>query len=217
MRAPRSAESYWKLQQTHMLPPQHPTGLTPKPAQSIRSFIQTFDGALPSAMCQQMIDSFQLLSRFHVENGRNRHAWLGQSAWTELDIGPLSDPGFRQLMLENIHVHLQRYNAALGLTLPVPGSDKTSELILKRYLPGGEQGFQPHFDSIGPVSNRYLVCLWYLNDVSAGGETAFVDLDVAVQPKAGRLLMFPPYWMFQHEGRAPISGEKFILSTYLLF
>jgi hypothetical protein len=38
-----------------------------------------------------------------------------------------------------------------------------------------------------------------------------------VKPAAGRLLMFPPYWMYQHEGVAPHSGDKFILSTYLLF
>lgn len=29
--------------------------------------------------------------------------------------------------------------------------------------------------------------------------------------------MFPPYWMYQHEGLPPISGDKYILSTYLLF
>ena len=34
---------------------------------------------------------------------------------------------------------------------------------------------------------------------------------------AGRLLMFPPYWMFQHVGNAPVSNDKYILSTYLLF
>jgi len=38
-----------------------------------------------------------------------------------------------------------------------------------------------------------------------------------VKPQCGRLLMFPPYWMYQHQGLPPISGEKYILSTYLLF
>ena len=35
--------------------------------------------------------------------------------------------------------------------------------------------------------------------------------------RIGRLVVFPPYWMFQHEGRPPVSGDKYILSTYLLF
>jgi hypothetical protein len=29
--------------------------------------------------------------------------------------------------------------------------------------------------------------------------------------------MFPPYWMYQHAGLPPRSGNKFIVSTYLLF
>ena len=59
--------------------------------------------------------------------------------------------------------------------------------------------------------------LWYLNDVSEGGETRFPQLGLSVKPATGRLLMFPPYWMYQHEGEPPNSGDKFILSTYLLF
>ena len=42
-------------------------------------------------------------------------------------------------------------------------------------------------------------------------------LDIEITARAGRLLMFPPYWMYQHEGLPPQSGDKYILSTYLLF
>ena len=59
--------------------------------------------------------------------------------------------------------------------------------------------------------------LWYLNDVERGGATRFPGLGVEVAARAGRLLIFPPYWMFQHEGLPPESGDKYILSTYLLF
>ena len=88
---------------------------------------------------------------------------------------------------------------------------------IKRYRAGAEERFQPHFDSIDAVANRYLVFLWYLNDVADGGQTRFVDLGVDVEARAGRLLMFPPYWMFQHAGLPPRSNDKYIVSTYLLF
>jgi prolyl 4-hydroxylase len=88
---------------------------------------------------------------------------------------------------------------------------------MKRYRPGQEEQFQLHFDAINFVANRYLVMLWYLNDVAEGGETAFPYLDLGVKPQAGRLLMFPPYWMYQHQGLPPVSEDKYILSTYLLF
>jgi len=187
------------------------------PSTSLESFVQVFDGALDAALCGRMIDSFHALERFQRPNGEGVRSGLDASRWTELDIGPLSDAGFRAMLLQNMHAHLARYVEAVGLTIPVPATTRTSELIIKRYRPGGEERFQPHFDSLGEVSNRYLVFLWYLNDVAEGGETAFVDLDLEVKPKTGRLLMFPPYWMFQHTGRAPVSNDKYILSTYFLF
>jgi hypothetical protein len=88
---------------------------------------------------------------------------------------------------------------------------------MKRYRPGHAEQFELHFDAIYEKANRYLVFLWYLNDVVEGGETRFPRLNCAVRPKAGRLLMFPPYWMYQHEGAPPLSGDKYIVGTYLLF
>ena len=186
-------------------------------ATTLDRFVQVYDQALPRELCDRMVESFHALQRFQRVNGEGQRAGLEESRWTELDIGPLSDAGFRQMLLDNMHAHLARYVEAVGLTMPVPPTERTSELIIKRYRPGGEERFQPHFDSLGEVSNRYLVFLWYLNDVAEGGETAFVDLGLEVKPQAGRLLMFPPYWMFQHAGRAPVSNDKYILSTYFLF
>ena len=112
---------------------------------------------------------------------------------------------------------MNRYNQEVGLGIEVPNSPKTADLILKRYRPGSNEKFQQHFDSIHEVANRYFVLIWYLNDVAEGGETVFPKLDIKITPRQGRLLVFPPYWMFQHAGLPPLSGEKYILSTYLLF
>ncbi|HSC08275.1 MAG TPA: 2OG-Fe(II) oxygenase, partial [Steroidobacteraceae bacterium] len=90
-------------------------------------------------------------------------------------------------------------------------------LILKRYRAGSMERFQVHFDSIHELANRYVVLIWYLNDVQEGGETRFPRLDLSVAARTGRLLMFPPYWMYQHAGLPAKSGDKYIVSTYLLF
>ncbi|MEP6632636.1 MAG: 2OG-Fe(II) oxygenase [Luteimonas sp.] len=189
----------------------------PSAAIALERFIQVYDHALEPRLCRQMIDSFTTMERFHRINGKDQRAGLEQSRWTELDITPFSDAQFRGMLLQNMEAHLQRYTAASGLTIPVPATDHTSELIIKRYGAGGEDTFQPHFDALGPVSNRYLVFLWYLNDVDEGGETVFPDIGLKIKPMTGRLLMFPPYWMFQHAGLPPVSNEKYILSTYYLF
>jgi prolyl 4-hydroxylase len=184
---------------------------------NLRHYIRTYDHDLDAKLCQQMIASFAGLERFQMRNGRGVRRGLEDSAWTELNVTRLSDAAFLGMFRRLIDRALERYNRDIELAIPVPPSPLFSNLTLKRYRAGQQEQFQLHFDSINHVANRYLVLLWYLNDVEHGGETRFPQLDVTIAARAGRLLMFPPYWMYQHEGRPPLSGDKYILSTYLLF
>lgn len=187
------------------------------PASSVQSYVQTFDEALPKAFCDQLVASFNQTTERHLVRSPGWRAGLDQSSWTELDISALADDAFKGFFYKQVEDHLALYNERLGLTLPVPATPLISEMRIKRYRAGTGEAFQPHFDAIYEVANRYLVFLWYLNDVAEGGETEFCDLGIEVAARTGRLLMFPPYWMYQHAGRPPISGDKYILSMYLLF
>lgn len=183
----------------------------------LRHYVRWYDGALTGEFCQRLIEAFGQSTDRHVLRMRGWREGLEQSAWTELDITPIADEPLRGFFGKQIAEYLTRYNREIGLDIPVPGTDRLAPLRMKRYRPGGEEGFQLHFDALGEVANRYLVFLWYLNDVEVGGETAFPKLGVEVSARTGRLLVFPPYWMYQHVGVAPASGDKYILSTYLLF
>jgi hypothetical protein len=190
---------------------------TAEPTDSLSRYVQVFDDAFSPALCGRMIQSFHSLERFQRPNGRGVRPGHELSAWTELNLDPLSDAAFRVMVLENMHRHAALYNRALNQPIPLPMTDKISELVMKRYKTTGEEGFQLHFDAIGGKADRYLVFLWYLNDVAEGGGTEFPELGIRVQAKAGRLVIFPPYWMFQHAGLPPVSNDKYILSTYFLF
>jgi prolyl 4-hydroxylase len=183
----------------------------------VKHYIRVYDDDLEPSLCQQMIQSFAGLARFQVRNGRGIKSGLEESAWTELNVTRLSDQAFLHMFRAKIDAAIERYNRDIGLTLPVPNSRTIADLVMKRYVPSGGDRFQLHFDSANQYAHRYLVVLWYLNDVAEGGETRFPQLDTTVAPRAGRLLMFPPNWIYQHEGVPPRSGDKYILSTYLLF
>ena len=183
----------------------------------LRSYVQWFDDALPREFCAQLIDSFHRMSPFHGAGGIHVRSSLGDSAWTELNVTPHADSAFRGFFYAQIDKYFARYYERLPLSVPVPVRPTIEDLRIKCYLAGKAEKFQPHYDSADEKSARYMVFLWYLNDVAEGGETLFCDLGVKVQARAGRLLMFPPYWMFQHAGLAPISNDKYIISTYLLF
>jgi len=188
-----------------------------RPLHDLRYYVRVYDGDLEPAFCDKLVASFAGLERFHQRNGRAVRSGLEDSAWTELNVSRLSDTGFLAFFRTRIDAALAAYNRDVQLAIPVPNSAKTADLILKRYRPNQDERFQLHFDAVNHLAHRYLVMLWYLNDVAAGGDTRFPQLDISIAPKRGRLIVFPPYWMYQHEGLPPVSGDKYILSTYLLF
>lgn len=183
----------------------------------LRHYIRVYDDALPRDFCKQLVAGFEQTVEAQRRNGRGVREGLEDSAWTEVNLGAVADDAMRGFFLMQVENSLARYNADVQLPIPVPLRPRTDKLTMKRYRPGDQERFQPHFDSIDAVCARYLVFLWYLNDVEVGGETEFCGLDLKVEPRAGRLLMFPPYWMYQHAGLPPVSGNKYILSTYLMF
>ena len=184
---------------------------------SLNHYVRWYDDALPVDFCKRLIDGFEQMNDAQEENGRGIRAGLEGSKWTELNLSNFADEAMKGFFISQIDNYLTRYNKEIGLGLPVPPMRRMADLFIKRYAANEVEWFQPHFDAIYEKSDRYMVFLWYLNDVGEGGQTRFTDLDINVQARTGRLLMFPPYWMYQHAGMPPISNAKYIVSTYLLF
>ena len=65
--------------------------------------------------------------------------------------------------------------------------------------------------------HRIMLFMFYLNDVDEGGETDFYYQDVSVKPKAGRMVIAPAYFTHTHRGNIPKSGDKYILTSWILF
>ena len=187
------------------------------PLADLRHYVRWYDNVLPAELCDGLVAGFEQMHEAQEVNGSGIRPGLDGSKWTEINLTRLADSAMKGFFLSLIDQYLDRYNSESGLSLPIPPTNLTADLIIKRYAADQVEQFQPHFDSIYDRSHRYMVFLWYLNDVEEGGETRFIDLDMAVQARKGRLLMFPPFWMYQHAGMPPISNAKYIVSTYLLF
>ena len=100
----------------------------------------------------------------------------------------------------------------------------------QRYMPGQE--FQPHHDWFHPGTSywdlemkrggqRSFTAMAFLNTVEAGGTTDFTDLEIALVPKPGVLLIWNnalpngetnPKTI--HAGRPVIAGEKYIITKW---
>ncbi len=65
--------------------------------------------------------------------------------------------------------------------------------------------------------HRTLLFIVYLNDVEEGGETDFYYQETSVKPKAGTMVIAPCGFTHTHRGNIPISSDKYILTSWVLF
>ena len=78
--------------------------------------------------------------------------------------------------------------------------------------------FYPHPNDANQDSlHRVLLWMFYLNDVEQGGETEFYYQKHSVQPKQGTLVIAPAFFTHTHRGNKPESGDKYILTSWLMY
>lgn len=64
--------------------------------------------------------------------------------------------------------------------------------------------------------HRTLLFMFYLNDVAEGGHTEFFYQQRRLQPKAGQMVIAPGHFTHTHRGCVPTSGDKYILTSWIL-
>ena len=89
---------------------------------------------------------------------------------------------------------------------------------LQRYV--DEEGYYAwHYENdINEPSmrDRQMAFMWYLNDVSGGGETEFRFQKKKVEPRAGSAVIFPAFWTHTHRGNPPSKGQiKYIITGWV--
>lgn len=99
---------------------------------------------------------------------------------------------------------------------------RLGEINAQKYTKG--QGGYPYWHSEiypQPTSiealHRNLLFMFYLNDVDKGGETEFYYQGKKIKPKAGRMVIAPAGFTHTHRGNKPISNDKYILTSWVLF
>ncbi|MEW5250797.1 2OG-Fe(II) oxygenase [Microbulbifer sp. 2201CG32-9] len=65
--------------------------------------------------------------------------------------------------------------------------------------------------------HRVLFWLLYLNDVEEGGETEFCYQGTKIKPRRGHLILSPCGFTHTHRGNAPLSGDKYVLTSWVMY
>lgn len=92
---------------------------------------------------------------------------------------------------------------------------KIYSIKVQKTVPGG--GYHSwHFESMRRVhAGRIMTFILYMNDISDGGETEFLYLSKRIEPKAGRLLLWPAGFTHTHRGNPPLKDNKYIMTGWV--
>jgi len=92
---------------------------------------------------------------------------------------------------------------------------RCDEAFLVRCEPGG--CFKRHVDHIpgSDMRPRLLSAICYLNDGFSGGRTLFPRQRHAVEPRAGKVVLYPAAITHPHEVETVRGGERLVLKAFL--
>lgn len=192
----------------------NPSSSAESDAVSSRDFIVAYQGALSAEICRDIIARFEA-SAARYESVTAAGARPGRRGTM---VNMSSDPSWTDLKqavtdktVACLHDYAERHQG-IRFILNLEQIFLSSPVI-ERYAPS--QGFNWHIDS-GPRDTmaRFLSALTYLNDVDEGGYTEFPLQQLKIQPKAGTIVMFPPYWLFPHRGAPPLREPKYKMTAY---
>lgn len=175
--------------------------------------------ALSKDECQTIIDMFEdeeqhfqgtTLGGINLKIKKTYEVFIKGEKWKEIDaaISRILTPAiieYGQQIMSTVHndfIHLKLINNITD-----------TGYQLQKYIKG--DGFYNwHEDShiLNEDSCRIVTFIIYLNDVEEGGETYFYN--GKVKPEAGKLLLFPATWTYNHKGSMPISNDKYIITGW---
>jgi prolyl 4-hydroxylase len=176
---------------------------------SLSDHIMVFADTLSLSHCETLIDRFE--SSLDHESCQLEAGY----SFSQLNITE-KWPDQNKVLVPIFLSYFNRYQVAVNARF-WPPAFSFEHLRIKRYLPNRRDLFPLHVDVMGQVAaRRFMTAIIYLN-TPAGGETVFPSLDISIAPEPGKLLAFPPIWLFPHAGLPPQSSAKYILHTYLCY
>lgn len=197
-----------------------------KPFFEINDYIGQFDGYLTDSMCDEMINIFKKRQEWHDTYDRLSTENIGTHIKDD-EACTINEFSFEASSSSVVNV-LNNFSTCLNIyfrktnILNYLGLNDLYYLPLKIQKTLPTQGFHGWHIEQSRKNNKYmevwgrmLVYTIYLNDVEEGGETEFLIQKRRIKAKKGRICIFPAHFPYIHRGNPPLSGEKYILTSWL--
>lgn len=189
----------------------------------MEKYVFTKTESLPKEVCQKIIEEFYAEDiHMHKYSGVTRSGLAATTKdTTDLQINRLQSIPFWKnvstLLRAELESNLVMYLQSLNITWPKSIIDELIIPVFQMQKYNANRGkYIKHQDYAADLSKqRIITYIWYLNDVTEGGQTTFWNDDLKIQPTAGTLLFFPALPVFDHCGKMPISDDKYIITGWI--
>lgn len=176
---------------------------------NLRDYIQVYDDILDKETCDAIIKRFEeekLLQTIESEIYKFDQLNVSKADnWKEQN-DTLSDLAFSAAT-----AYFNDVNVPL-----IPELKGFEEIRIKRFRPDQNERFELHVDvNMYLSAKRFLTVYCFLNTPEGGSEIYFPTVDLSIKPRAGRVAVFPPMWMFPYEIQTPTSNNSYLVGTYL--
>lgn len=191
----------------------------------LKDTIGIFPNALADEFCDELIYTFhQHQDKQHI--GKSGKGEVKNDIKNTVDLDLMGYSEFEPL----VHILSETANNKICEYIEsFPGQDKFNNYNLLftgtrfptwqlQYYKKGEGHFNAyHTEGNRPeFFDRMFAVMYYLNDVEEGGQTEFLYPELFIKPTKGTFLVWPAPWPYIHKGHVPLSGDKYIVTTWAL-
>jgi hypothetical protein len=173
--------------------------------------------ALSDIRCQSLIEIFEndnTQKSVNDSSGQGKKYVEGTS-YTDVNLTSVNGPKLKSFIHDMIIDVVKEYCEKLGI--PFLGDKYEAPELMKFVV--GQDKFDTHFDANGSDHSRVLAIIWYLNDVSDGGELHLPSKTepLIIKPELGKLVVVPADWTHYHFITTPKSNDRYSMIAFIRY
>jgi len=189
---------------------------------NINNFIGVYDNYITPEECDKAITLYENQNKFN--NTINRIGSEQSSILQKQDQQFFVNENNIEVWWESLKPMMVNFDLAWNHYVQNTGADAAygmpfyyTSLKIQKTLP--TEGYHVWHTEHGKGHDneaRAFVFSVYLNDVEEGGETEFLHFSKRVKPVTGRIVIWPAAFPYLHRGNPPLSGKKYILTSWMM-
>jgi hypothetical protein len=183
------------------------------------NFIVEYKNALTDEFCDNAVQDMDLLIQRAIDypEFKTHVKHDDTNARKDISIFPIHFESLNYI-IKGIEESLKKHYDMYAYKYYLEGTSFEDAFInppkLQKSSSGGGFTQWHHEQGKGSSSSRFLVWMFYLNNVEKGGKTEFLYQDLAFKPTKGSLLIWPAAFTHTHRAANDLKEDKYIATGW---